>query len=553
MILLKHFQKVSSDGKTTQLKHKDGHTINIAHGALSPKMRKQLDELPNYSDGGTAGLHENYSQDMKRQEAEESYTGKKTRPSESEQEYQQRRKQFGPSTPRLTMPAGMADGGTTSNEDVRKAMLNSNEAEDPMALLQPQDQMNSYGLPTMQPQSSQSNAQSEVSSEPPPSNMPLQTSKPTMQQQQNPIAQSMGNQADVLQKSLGQMEQGQKAEATAIGAQGKQEAQAARQQQASDQSLMDHYNAKSQEIDSERMAVYNDLKAGHIEPNHYLQSMSGFGQAMTAIGLALGGYGAGINGGPNTAMEFLNKQIDRDVEAQKAEMGKKNNLLSHLQQQFGNLRDATTMAKAIQRDLYSAKMEEAAAASKDPIAQSRAQQTIGEWHMKYEPEIQKMKMNQALLSGAKNGQVSPEILVQHSPLVPEHQRPEMAKQLGKLRALEDLRSNMHDSFEQIGNKFMNGLLSPKDVNSAKQIYAGKLVQLSEGRYNFEAAMNMVDAAFQSPWETSATSGNKLKRIDNLIDSMAAEPKSMLSGVGIELPKPVEFKSLNVPNISKRVK
>ncbi len=50
---LSKFKKLSSDGKSTTLKHPEGHKIIIAHHAVSPAMRKQLDSLPKkYADGG---------------------------------------------------------------------------------------------------------------------------------------------------------------------------------------------------------------------------------------------------------------------------------------------------------------------------------------------------------------------------------------------------------------------------------------------------------------------------------------------------------------------
>lgn len=526
MILLKQFKKVSSTKDRTELEHPNGHKISIAHNSLSPKMKKQLSELPHMNKGGTAGLHDDYSQDMKRQQAQESYTGKKTditeTPAQKKSRLQVRPAGGDLPSGELTMPAGMADGGEVNLNLDQKMPMSTPLYQQPHPNAQYQDQ---FGYVPPEPK---------TQPEEPLSNPSIQ--QPQAPQQQASMGSITGNQLADLQSSMKQYEQGVGAEATAVGAQGQRDVQAARQQQAQEQHLMSNFQQKSQEIDAERMNVYNDLKAGHINPQHFIQSLSGFGQAMTAIGLALGGYGAGINGGPNQAMDFLNKQIDRDVEAQKADMGKKENLLSHLNQQFGNLRDATTMAKAMQRDLYSTKLEEIAANSKNPIAQAKAQQIIADWHMKNEPQVMQMKMNQALLSGQKNGQVSPEILVQHSPLIPEHQRPEMAKQLGKLRALEDLRSNMHESFNQISGKFMNGVFSPNDVESAKQAFTGKLVQLSEGRYNYEAAQNLTNAMFPSKTDSSSTVKNKLGRMDNLMDAMSAEPKSMLEGVGIHLPQ-----------------
>ena len=50
---IKDFKKVSSDGKTTTMKNKHGHEIKLAHKALSPEMRKQLEDLPAMmTDGG---------------------------------------------------------------------------------------------------------------------------------------------------------------------------------------------------------------------------------------------------------------------------------------------------------------------------------------------------------------------------------------------------------------------------------------------------------------------------------------------------------------------
>lgn len=42
---LKEFQHISSDKKSTKLRHKDGHELTIAHSALSPEMQKQLAAL----------------------------------------------------------------------------------------------------------------------------------------------------------------------------------------------------------------------------------------------------------------------------------------------------------------------------------------------------------------------------------------------------------------------------------------------------------------------------------------------------------------------------
>lgn len=48
---LSSFKKLKSDSKSTTLKHPDGHTITLAHKALSPANQKELHALP-FADGG---------------------------------------------------------------------------------------------------------------------------------------------------------------------------------------------------------------------------------------------------------------------------------------------------------------------------------------------------------------------------------------------------------------------------------------------------------------------------------------------------------------------
>ncbi len=50
---LSRFKKISSDAKTSTLRHSKGHEIKIAHSALSPKMFEQLKGMPVHLAGGT--------------------------------------------------------------------------------------------------------------------------------------------------------------------------------------------------------------------------------------------------------------------------------------------------------------------------------------------------------------------------------------------------------------------------------------------------------------------------------------------------------------------
>lgn len=61
---LSKFKKVKVENTHTTLRHPQGHEIKIAHASLSSKMKKQLDGLPHYDEGGPATIDPDKAQDV---------------------------------------------------------------------------------------------------------------------------------------------------------------------------------------------------------------------------------------------------------------------------------------------------------------------------------------------------------------------------------------------------------------------------------------------------------------------------------------------------------
>jgi hypothetical protein len=256
-----------------------------------------------------------------------------------------------------------------------------------------------------------------------------------------------------------------------------------------------------------------------------MHNLSGGQRIANAIGLLLSGFGSGASGQPNAALAFLNKQIDNDIEAQKAELGKKENLLSANARQFGELGQATTMTRIMHNDYVSHLLQQAAAKSASPIAQLQAQQAIAQLQQQ-----SAQMQHQLALAGGSTGQgpQNPAALV---PLmVPEKQQGEAFKEAGNLEEANKLSDDMKQSFKDISSKFLNGTFSPSDVQSAKKAYVGKIIKLSEGRYNQEAAENLVDALFPSRLDFPETVKNKEQRLGQFLDTLAQAPT--LKGYGV---------------------
>lgn len=114
---------------------------------------------------------------------------------------------------------------------------------------------------------------------------------------------------------------------------------------------------------NEHDAIMKDLQdpKQFINPNQYLENMSTGKKIATAIGLVLGGMGSAKTGGPNPAMQFLNQQIERNLQAQQANRSSKQNLLSALEKQYGDKIVAANMFRSINADKMASDLQIAAA------------------------------------------------------------------------------------------------------------------------------------------------------------------------------------------------
>lgn len=121
--------------------------------------------------------------------------------------------------------------------------------------------------------------------------------------------------------------------------------------------------------------VAEQVAQSEINPDRYWQSHS---RATSAIALILGGIGAGLTHGPNQALEMIDKGIDRDIEAQKASLGKQQNLLSHYMQQGHSIQEARQLATADLLDVTRGQLQANAAKFAGPEAQNSAANAIGE-------------------------------------------------------------------------------------------------------------------------------------------------------------------------------
>jgi len=133
------------------------------------------------------------------------------------------------------------------------------------------------------------------------------------------------------------------------------------------QDAMDTYKNSLSELEQERHAHIQDIQKGYVDPNNYWKDHS---KVATGIGMILAGFNP--TNRPNAAIEFLQHQMNQSLDAQKANLNAKNNLLAANLHHFGDLHQATLMTQAMMNDTLAQQMQQAALNAKNPLAKQAA-------------------------------------------------------------------------------------------------------------------------------------------------------------------------------------
>jgi hypothetical protein len=99
------------------------------------------------------------------------------------------------------------------------------------------------------------------------------------------------------------------------------------------------------EQDKQYDKLRKDIQSTKINPNRMWQNASAVGKVGQLLGIALSGLGAGMAHQSNLALDNINKMIDRDIDAQKANLDSKNNLLRANLLKSGDMRQAEQMTR----------------------------------------------------------------------------------------------------------------------------------------------------------------------------------------------------------------
>lgn len=492
--LLKGFKKVGSTDTHTTFQHKDGHILHVANKSLDGAKKSEMRAIPERKMAQGGETQEDGP--ISKETADEFSRSLGM----SEDLYPQ------PSPSPAPQPERRYAGGGSVEEQMQQAQSGAPyeptaDVGDQSNPAQPMDLSNA-GTPTA-PQQPQAPAQAQVV-EP---NDPM-SGLPGYEDSKQALRMGAANEADIGQR-------GQDIYANQI-----------KQNQQYEQRLRGTMAYMQKDID----AISSDIKTSHINPNHYLENMGTGRKITTAIGLLLGGMAQGFGSSSNPAMEFLKGQIERDLDSQKANIGKKENLLGALQKQYGNRMAAEDMFRVIRANTMANELGQLGATAKSAQAKQNMYQGLATLHQTYAPMAQRAAalkvaddMNRQG-NGSSNESASAQL---SSFLVPKEQQKEASHELGIAhktmeahQAVDDIVNNIA-KLQTVGNRTMSPIQSKQQIDAYKAQLIPLVLEASPSkRLTHEVLKAEIEPFMPGLTSDGKTVENFRKQLHRVVDTHA---------------------------------
>lgn len=575
---LSKFKKVKEDKKGAVLKHPAGHHITIAKNALKPEMQEQLSKLPlhmdvggqvpsmeeepkpqatqptiiinntpqpqqqapqapNYMTNGTFDFNKyvQSSEDapieskidvMKQQKAQEQMAAQSAEAAGSAErnkvlEYNALAAERG--MPLMQVPGGSPSVPAPQAPGMVPSGAAQNTMNDPNANLGAKEEA-MRSVEGLQPA------------------MPAPSGTPAFTMAENDPYGYKSYAQNTMEGVQGQM-QGIQQQADAEAARGKAKAQVLQQGIQQQQMIMADAQKNFADIGKESDAVLNDLKAQHIDPNHFLHSMGAGQKIRTAIGLILGGMGGGLMHQENPALKFLNDQIERDVKGQQMNLNKSSQLFQAYQQKFGNAKDAATMYSIVQRNIMADQIEQEAQKAEDPLAQARAMQAANALKVQNAGMAKQFAMGLAM-SGGQNAQgpaapQNPALMIRM--VVPEGQQKAAFDELKEAQTMTRFKDNTMSAFDKVeklatvSNNLMSPLQTGRQIDAILDPIITSLSKETAGRFT-EADSKFLRSLFPRAGDSAETSAAKRHQLNALISEKMNFPMLQSYGINMGMPQ-----------------
>lgn len=521
---LSKFRKIKSDKNTSVLQHPGGHSITIAHNALSPELKKSLDKIPLHGQkmarGGAVHKYADGASSVQPDELEQIENEvAETPPSQSnippqDESYAQHAGDI------VRQSIGSTVGGLA---DVARPIVSGVKDFSRGLFGQSQPQQGPPVADSGQI-ATDSGAQSEE--------MPSNEDDDTGQTQAAPVQQP-----------------------------GQMPPQPQQQSMTPQQIFAASHGSSKAILNQDDQQLMKEFQSGQIKPENYATlfgDKSTPGKIASVFGLLLGGMGGGLTHQGNPVTQMWDKQISNDMQRQMANQQNQNSFLSIAHQ---GMVDRESIAHQQLTDYQSAvdfarKQTNIAAlhnlttivGSTDPNTPqgqdarqklAMASQYVNSENANLNDAIAAKKAYFDMMGGGgSGGSQDPAIALRQKQMMgfinPE-QYTQGNKEIAMGQEAEKLRGDLISSYNDLNNSLLGGAFSPERRESDINAFAGRLAKISEGRFNLEESKKQIGSILPArlPFQ-GQTNIRKMQNLNALIDGQINTPT--LNGLGIQIPR-----------------
>lgn len=531
---LSQMKKIASDSKSSTFLHPSGHKMVIAHAPLSALHRKQIESLPmhKFAEGGDA-QDEKEVQEETDFDLEAKELHKTDEPAQSPEPKQQliaRKYASGDEVIPINTQAQMPSPEQlqANAENMQQRQIDQQQTASDAAPFGTGD--TAYGSP--QPLTSDQNVpttgvsgdfgptQSEASNAPAPA--PNAGTSPESKNIGSPSPAAKGPQ---------DFEQGFQGKIGAIGEQQKIDAAKSKsiadaQQKALEDtdSLNRGFQANYRKFLQDDETFRNDYSKNHINSNHYLENMGTGEKVTTAIGLLLGGFSSAFTHQGNPAMDFLNKQIDRDISAQQSRIDQQKTLLGANRERFHDQVMQVNQTHINMNDMLAHKIQLAAAQQGTAQAKQNADAATSQLMMESDAYRRQNAQRATALQGLQTGTGTPEQLIPF--LVPQEHQKEALKEIAQARSAATNHQFLMDQFDKAVKentliRTVGGIRTPASIIAMNALEL-PMIHDQEGRVN-EYEQKTLQDLHPAGGDLSAKSAQKRIAYDQFIRNKQETP------------------------------
>jgi tetratricopeptide (TPR) repeat protein len=299
------------------------------------------------------------------------------------------------------------------------------------------------------------------------------------------------------------------------------------------------YIEKQQEINDNLSSEYSKLnqltdsynKASAVDPNRIYKNQTTGGKIQASIALILGGLGGALQGtGRNVALDMMNQAIDRDIDAQKADLSKKGssiqlqgNTIGQLRAQLGDLHSAETAYRKIALDNIEMRLNKDLAGVQGTMAEARGKQALGQ--IQVQKQMLQQQMQQQVMQKSITQKVSQDGILPKEwyAALPENMREKLVPLNDKEYGVAINEKDATDLREIAASTHsVNQLLDDVLDMSKKGVLDKKFATQSRGQIlsKIAAVKNMGRAAFKM--------GTLDEQAERMLTEMTGDPTSIFS-------------------------